>query len=252
MRPILMIAAVLAFSGPVTDADSPSESRAMITLRGRLIAEYLTSVRIAVRELNARVNEMRDLNYVAEKTDTGWVVAAGKPSADGTAFLIEEEVRLQLDQREPLIKKNQPPLADKSSIYLASKAIGVVSRNFLKEHGLQAEIVVLPAGSENYVYILTARAIRGGYLFGRDARYLISSDSSKILETHWMHKSILEFDEGTEGHKAVAGVHTHLQTDAPEESDVAYVLLRKPSVPEFIRAKNRTFIVEPDGTIRSK
>jgi len=65
-----------------------------------------------------------------------------------------------------------------------------------------------------------------------------------------MHKSIIENPAPDNGAKTVAGVHTHVLTDVPEDSDVFHVLTGKPSVPEYIMtSKKGGYLVREDGTI---
>lgn len=48
-----------------------------------------------------------------------------------------------------------------------------------------------------------------------------------------------------------AGVHTHILSDVPEDTDVFYVLTRKPSIPEMIGTRSHKFYeISTDGTIR--
>jgi hypothetical protein len=62
-----------------------------------------------------------------------------------------------------------------------------------------------------------------------------------------MHKSILEF---TIKKDAVAGSHTHALSLTPEDSDVFYVLTRKPSIPEYVGTLDRKiYVIQTDGTI---
>jgi hypothetical protein len=39
-------------------------------------------------------------------------------------------------------------------------------------------------------------------------------------------------------------------SDVPEDTDVLYVLTRRPSMPEIIDAGNRVFLVTADGSIQ--
>jgi hypothetical protein len=48
----------------------------------------------------------------------------------------------------------------------------------------------------------------------------------------------------------VAGVHTHILDDTPEDTDVFHVLVRRPSVPEMIVTEKFFFVVEADGAIK--
>ncbi len=67
-----------------------------------------------------------------------------------------------------------------------------------------------------------------------------------------MHKSILEFDTSAQARKIVMGVHTVL-TDRPEDSDVFYVLSRKPSMPEVVvPGEHEMYLVLADGAIERR
>jgi hypothetical protein len=50
--------------------------------------------------------------------------------------------------------------------------------------------------------------------------------------------------------KQVAGVHTHVLAETPEDTDVFHVLARKPAVPEMILTKRFVFQVDPGGEAR--
>jgi hypothetical protein len=48
----------------------------------------------------------------------------------------------------------------------------------------------------------------------------------------------------------VAGSHSHVLSDVPEDTDVFYVLNRRPLIPEYIAAGKHIFIVNTDGSIQ--
>jgi len=69
-----------------------------------------------------------------------------------------------------------------------------------------------------------------------------------------MHKTILDFDyndkSGQKG-KTEAGFHTHVLSNRPEDSDVFYVLTRRPLIPEYVGTPaKKIYVIETDGTIR--
>jgi hypothetical protein len=47
----------------------------------------------------------------------------------------------------------------------------------------------------------------------------------------------------------VAGYHFHILSDLPEDTDVLYVLNRKPSMPEYVVAGKLSYLVNTDGSI---
>jgi hydrogenase maturation factor len=120
------------------------------------------------------------------------------------------------------------------------KDLGPVNRPY-NAYAIPAEKTQL------YVYLLPAQTDNDVYPLGGDVRYTFSADGLTILEKRQMHKSVLEFkiDKTT-----VAGSHSHVLTLSPEDSDVFYVLTRKPSIPEYVGTLNRKiYIVQTDGTI---
>jgi hypothetical protein len=48
----------------------------------------------------------------------------------------------------------------------------------------------------------------------------------------------------------VAGIHTHVLDDIPEDTDVFHVLTRKPAAPEIIVTRQYVFQVDASGEIK--
>jgi hypothetical protein len=46
------------------------------------------------------------------------------------------------------------------------------------------------------------------------------------------------------------GGHVHTISDVPEDTDVLYVLNRRPSLAEYITSPNRAFFIKPNGSIQ--
>ncbi len=74
-----------------------------------------------------------------------------------------------------------------------------------------------------------------------------------MIEKHPMHKTILDFDfsdKSGQGRNTKAGLHTHVLSNRPEDSDVFYVLTRKPSIPEYVGTLDKKiYVIHTDGTI---
>lgn len=99
------------------------------------------------------------------------------------------------------------------------------------------------------VYIVPGQTKPGAYPLGGDARYLMSSDGATILEKRQLHRSIIESVPKAPSGKVVATVHAHVLTNMPEDTDVYFVLIRKPAMPEFVSAGGNTYKINEDGTI---
>ena len=73
----------------------------------------------------------------------------------------------------------------------------------------------------------------------------------KVIEKRQMHKTVLDVAP-VKGKKMVAGYHSHVLSDVPEDTDVLHVLQQDPPVPEMIATPHFVYEVASDGTIRIK
>lgn len=89
------------------------------------------------------------------------------------------------------------------------------------------------------------------YPLGGDERYLVSADGNTIVDRRRMHHDVMMFDlTKPDTAKIAAGYHIHVLSEVPEDSDVFFVLTRKPSVPEFIAVdKKMRYQILEDGKI---
>jgi hypothetical protein len=184
--------------------------------------------------------------YVCQKTSHGWVVSFGKLGPARDKFIVVYEATETSHPGEFTAKKLDPPREDTGYQLIAEKAIQLASDTFQPENR-QYNTAVLPAPDSNfYVYIYPGQTKSSVWPLGGDTRYTISADGTKIIEKRSLHKTILdrEFPEGT-----VAGVHSHILSDVPEDTDVLFVLTRKPSIPEYVGANKKVFAIAADGSI---
>jgi hypothetical protein len=231
----------------------PSTSElAAITARGRMLEEY----DVAAWHATDAVEELKPDKsvaplYIARKIDNGWEVAFGRPNEEQDAFLIVYQASPGATPTEFTVKKADPPIEDHGFYLAAAKAIQTASRDFGKP-GRPYNTYVLPTeNGELYVYLLPAQTVDGIYPLGGDVRYTISSDGSSIVEKRQMHKTIIENKDPLKpGQKLEAGYHTHVLSNVPEDSDVFYVLSRRPLIPEYVGTMDKKiFVVHTDGTI---
>jgi hypothetical protein len=145
------------------------------------------------------------------------------------------------------------PLQEDTSFYLvAARAIDTALHDFQGEKRPYNAAVLPALSNQLYVYVVPAQTENGVYPLGGDARYLISADGNAIVEKRQLHKNIIENrGEPPKGVTVSAGIHTHILSDVPEDTDVFYVLTRKPSIPEIVAvSKKKLYEISPDGTIR--
>jgi len=255
MKRTLLYIVVLAIGVPLfckekKKADLPLASDlAAITARGRAIAEYDVAAWHAtdvIQDLAPQKGSFR--YYIARKAYDGkWSVVFGRLSDAHDRFLIAFEAIQGTKPEFFTDKKYDPPLENTDFYFFAAKAfdtalkdLGSVNRPY-NIYAIQSETGQL------YVYLLPAQTNNEIYPLGADVRYTFSADGNTLLEKHPMHKTVLEFKTDA---KTQAGLHTHVLSNLPEDSDVFYVLTRKPSIPEYIGTMDKKiYVIHTDGTI---
>jgi hypothetical protein len=222
-----------------------------VTDRGRVLFEYDQAAWHASDTLQATQPPAQSLGrYIARKSDAGWEVAFGHLDDGRDKFVVAYEATEGATLQEFTVKKLDPPEEDTSFFLFAARAIDTALHDF-KGEKRPYNAAVLPAPlNQLYVYIVPAQTENGVYPIGGDVRYLVSADGNRIVEKRQLHKSILE-NRGPANGAALAGFHTHVLSDVPEDTDVFYVLTRKPPIPEMIGTRTKKlYEISPDGTIR--
>jgi hypothetical protein len=113
-------------------------------------------------------------------------------------------------------------------------------------------VAVLPAPENQlYIYLVPAPTDKDLYPLGADERYLVSADGETIVEKRRLHMGLIP-NQGPipPGATFEGGVHSHVLSNVPEDTDVFHVLIRKPSTPETIATQIAIYTVNPDGTIK--
>jgi hypothetical protein len=121
----------------------------------------------------------------------------------------------------------------KSFFLAAAKSIEMTLAAFQAEKR-PYNVAVLPASSNQmYVYIVPAPTVAGVCPYGGDARFMVSVDGASILENQRLHKTILVYQPAPKNAKQTpaSGMHVHVLSNAPEDTDVFYVLSCKRSFP---------------------
>jgi hypothetical protein len=250
---VIVLGLISSFPCYAKKPTSISDSElSQITLRGRVLYEYDQAAWHATDAVQDVHPAQQDVGrYIARKTDEGWNVAFGHLDEKRDAFLISYLALQGSKPQEFSVQHYAMPKSD-TGFYLASaRAIDLALSDFKGEQR-PYNVAVLPAtGDQLYVYVLPAQTKNRIYPLGGDVRYLISADGNSILETRHMHHSVLDFDMNSpDVAKMTAGFHVHVLSDVPEDSDVFFVLTRRPAVPEYIMIdKKMRYIILTDGSI---
>ena len=240
---------------PAIPKKAPKTSDAelqQITERGRELYAYDQAAwhsSDAAQALHPKDGEVR--RYIAQKTSNGWIVAYGHLNDTRDAFLITYLAVQGKTLDDFSVQHFAMPQEDTGFLLSAAKAIDLALKNFRGENR-PYNVAVLPApNSQLYVYVLPAQTKDGVYPIGGDERYTVSSNGETMIEDHRMHQGILDFDTHNPNVANIAaGYHVHVLSEVPEDSDVFFVLTRRPAVPEYIGANGKMlFVIQTDGSI---
>jgi hypothetical protein len=233
----------------------PDPEWAAITERGRMLAHYDTAAWYATDAVEAlKPDKSVAPVYIAKKVESGWEVVFGRLSDKCDRFMVVYQASQGANPKDFTVKKLDPPSEDQEFYLSAARALETASREFGTPRRPYNTYVLPAAQNQFYVYYLPAQRTNGVYPLGADVRYLLSADGNSIVQKRQMHKTIMEFDSEKKPKNAkeiVSGYHTHILSNLPEDSDVFYVLARKPSIPEYVGTTDgRTYEVLADGEIR--
>jgi len=247
---LLFVASVV--STKAQEAIPPtSEELGAITERGRLLNEYDQAAWHASDAVQmANPKNVEGQRYIARKESGKWIVVFGKLNEDRNQFEVSYEADEQATLKQFVVRQEPAERQDEGfflhaarAIELAMKDIGTANRPY--------NVAVLAAPAEQlYVYLYPAQTKARVYPLGGDVRYLVGPDGTKMLEKRQMHKSIIENEPAKKIKKVVAGYHTHVLSDLPEDTDVFHVLTQDPPVPEMVITANFMYQVKADGTIQ--
>ena len=225
-----------------------------VTTRGRALYEYDQTAWHGTDAVLA-MHPPKDWRprYIAHKSDKGWSLVFGVLNEQRDRFIIVYEAIQSTTLQDFTAKKLDSPREDTGFYLAAAKAIDTALQDFKGERR-PYNVAVLPATKDQlYVYVYPAQTKRDVYPLGGDVRYLVSADGSSIVEKRQLHKSIIELSPSSipRGATPAGGVHSHVFSDVPEDTDVFHVLARQPPQPEFIGTPNKKFYeISEDGTIR--
>jgi len=129
----------------------------------------------------------------------------------------------------------------------AAVAIALVPVDSLKLTRIY-NVAVLPADAvrQFWVYLTPAPTRAGITPLGGDWRFLVAADSARVLARRQLHRAVLEYALPD---SAVSGMHTAIVDDVPEDTDVFYVLSRRPLRQELVVSEHYFYQVCTDGTI---
>jgi hypothetical protein len=251
-----MLATIAVLALGLAPVGPPSkEALAAISERGRQLAAFDraawhgTDAVLALAPAPGAVQR-----YIAHKGDKGWIVAFGRLDKGRDKFLVTFEATEAGGPDRFEAKKVDPPRASTGFELRAALAIDAAQDDFYRSvpDRRPYNVLAIPAeGGRLWVYFVPAPTKPGVWPLGGDVRYLVDADGSKVVEKRQLHKTIIEVTSPRDDpeKKPVMGMHTHILTDVPEDTDVFHVLSREPARPEMVIAKDDLFLIKEDGSI---
>jgi hypothetical protein len=259
--PLALVLMMLSFTIQVQSEDKsghrrdkPADAAELdaIAKRGRAIAAYDAAAwhaTDAVEALHPPDNAVH--MFLGRLTADGWVMGFGRLNEAKDRFLLAYEAIPTADVQHPAVKVDDPRVEDKDVWLREARAFEIV-RGALGTLTRPYNIAIIPAaGGDWFVYAYPAQTTADVFPSGGDTRYTVSSDGSKIKEAHRMHASIVEFKlKADSANKVERTFRTAFLDDAPEDTDVAGVLMMEPRVPAIIATKKFVYQISVDGTPR--
>ncbi len=253
MRPAwILLSAVLCVQAGALAQEKPAESSAeskvdlaAITARGRALYAYDQAAWHGTDAIFALKPDTKGLaHYICNETPSGWVVVFPKWNEAHDQLLVMYEAR-EKDGKFVARKLDTPAAAD-SELVGKERALELAINDFPKPNRPYNTAILSGPDGNLFVYLYPGQTKTNVWPIGGDFRYTISADGKTIVERRKLHNAILDM-EMRENQKG--GYHTHAISDVPEDTDVLYVLNRKPSMPEFVGTSTQIFEIDKDGNI---
>jgi hypothetical protein len=249
---VLSVCLCLAASHASGESNKEKELKAYlagVTERGRALYAYDQAAWHGTDAFLALHPDTNGLtNYICRKTTSGWVVSFGKWNEARDRFFLVYEAAESGQPGEYQARKLDPPMDATSDLAAMERALELASADFPRAKRPYNSAVLPTPDGNFYVYLYPGQVKETVWPIGGDVRYIISADGRQIIEKRPLHKTILDI-EYKPNSGVVGGVHTHILSDVPEDTDVLYVLNRRPLIPEYVGTETRSFIVSTDGTI---
>lgn len=249
--PLLGLVFVSTSAGAQTTEPDIKDVLAGVTDRGHLLYEYDQCAWHGTDAIMAIHPAMTGgTHYICTKTATGWRLVFPRWDAVHQHLLIAYEAR-ETAPGQYEARKIDPPEEAGDDLLGKERAIELALSDFQHTNRPYNTAILHAPGGNLYLYFYPAQTDDTIWPLGGDARYSITADGTKILEKRQLHKSILEVKTDAIN-KPVSGFHTHVLSDLPEDTDVLYVLNRRPLIPEYVGTLGGwIFVVNTDGTIGS-
>jgi hypothetical protein len=250
---VFLLAAVFPLIASAQTTPPPSDSAlAGIVARGRMLAAYDRAAWHGTDAIMEKLpNPAGVEGFIAQVDANGsWHLLFGRTTVAGdTLFVVARaDQSTTPDSFHVSVPMPQAVGTDvERRAFRAMKTAGAELKSSPRAFNGTYNTYVLsrPDGSW-YVYFLPAQTQQGVYPHAGDYRYVVSSGGDVVQSKFQMHRTVLNQAVPAD---AVAGVHTVVVEDLPQDSDVFLVLSRKPPKPELVATAHFTYQIQVDGSI---
>ena len=244
---------VVAGTGAAQSAPGQQELDA-VSARGRALAGYQHAAWMASAQLLAtNPDPWMVQRYVAYHADSGWVVAFGRMNVQRDTFYVSHigiPTAVNGQRVDSLFEFEtfQEPGPDTDFLVRAARAMDLA----VLTHGATSRAYsagAIPDESGDWlVYLLPSADAANVWPLGDDVRYRVSSDGTRILETHRMHAGMVETAKVTNAAHLTIRRSGKALHDLPEDSDVFHVLMSRTAT--TIATRHFNYLIGADGSIR--
>lgn len=227
-----------------------------VTSRGRALAGYQRAAWTASMQLLAtNPDPWKVQRYVAYHADSGWVVAFGRMNAQRDTFYVSHigvPVAVNGQRVDSLFEFETfaQPGPDTDFLLRAAKAMDLA----VVTHGATSRpfsAAAIPNDNGEWLVYLTPSADAASvWPLGDDVRYRVSSDGSRILETHKMHAGMVDADNEVGTRQLATRRSGKPLHDLPEDSDVFHVLISRQPRSTSVATRHFNYLIDADGSIK--
>jgi hypothetical protein len=247
---LVLVAVLPAASAQMKDAEL-KDYLAAVTDRGHALYDYDQAAWHGTDAIFALHPDMSNAaHYICTRTTKGWRVVFPRWNATHTGLTVAYEAT-ETAPGQYAARKLDPPEDAGDDLLAKERALELVLSDFQHPNRPYNAAILHGPNSTWYVYFYPGQTKDTVWPIGGDVRYTISPDGLKIVEKRQLHKAILDMQLDP-AKKPVSGFHTHVLSDVPEDTDVFYVLNRRPLLPEYVGTLGGWFfVIQADGKIES-
>ena len=249
MKPAwILLSAALSFASGMVAQEKPALPTmdfAAISARGHALFEYDQAAARGTDAIFALKPDPKGLaRYVCAQTPSGWVISVPRWNEAHDQLMVVYEAREK--NGKFVARKLDKPVPADGELVAKERALETATADFPSPNR-RYNMAVLPASEGNlYVYLYPGQTRENVWPLGGDVRYTISSDGKTIVEKRKLHNMVRD---NVIRDNQKAGYHLHDVTDVPEDTDVFFVLNRKPAMSEIIGTSRQLYSIDKEGNI---